>query len=226
MATLASTIISDAARILQDDTNVTWPQAELLSWLNAGQREIVLGKPDAYVKNESVQLVTGTKQTIPAAGNIFMKLTRNMGADGTTPGRVILPIPLQVLDEQNPDWHKATPAVVAQHSGYDERDKKHFYVFPPQPTTPGYVEIIYSVTPPDATLNGEIALSDLYQSALLDYVLYRAYSKDAEYARNDAKAQSYYQAFIGHIIGKSNGETKNEASNSLIGNQRAGKKAA
>ena len=84
MAIVANTIISDAAKLLQDDTNVAWPADELLRWLNAGQREIVLGKPDAYVQNKSVALVAGTKQEIPADGNVFMKITRSMGADGLT----------------------------------------------------------------------------------------------------------------------------------------------
>lgn len=226
MAVIARAICTDAAKLLQDDTNVAWPLDELLHWLNAGQKELVLGKPDAYVKNQSVQLVAGTRQSIPADGNVYMRLTRNMGAAGTTPGRVILPIPMQVLDEQNPDWHTAAASATAVHAAYDERDKKHYYVYPPQPATPGYAEIIYSATPPDVALDDPIAVSDLYQSALMDYVLYRAYSKDSEYTRNDAKATAYYQTFGALLSVKTNGEAKNDASNNAIGNQRAGRKAA
>ena len=226
MAIVANTIISDAAKLLQDDTNVAWPADELLRWLNAGQREIVLGKPDAYVQNKSVALVAGTKQEIPADGNVFMKITRSMGADGLTPGRVPLPIPVQVLNEQNPNWHAAPTATAPIHYAFDERDQKRYYVFPPQPAAPGQVEIVYSATPPDATLTGPIAVSDLFQSALLDYILYRAYSKDSEYTRNDGKAENYYKSFVGLLVGKSNGESKNDAANNAIGNQRAGKKMA
>lgn len=225
MAILASTILADAAKLLQDDTNVAWPLAELLTYLNAGRREVVLGKPEAFVKNVNHQLLPGTKQEIPADGNVFIRLTRNMGLAGTAPGRAILPIPIQVLDEQNPNWHGATANAVALHVAFDERDNKRFYVYPPQPTPAAFAEIVYSATPPDITSTQDIGISDLFQSALLDYVLYRAYSKDSEYTRNDAKAASYYQQFVSLLIGKTAGENKNDASNSAIGNQRAGKKA-
>ena len=130
------------------------------------------------------------------------------------------------MNEQNPNWHAAPTATAPIHYAFDERDQKRYYVFPPQPAAPGQVEIVYSATPPDATLTGPIAVSDLFQSALLDYILYRAYSKDSEYTRNDGKAENYYKSFVGLLVGKSNGESKNDAANNAIGNQRAGKKMA
>ncbi len=226
MARTAQSIIDRAAKLLQDDTNIAWPTLELLEWLNDGQRELVLGKPDAYVINRSLRLMAGTKQVLPSDGNVFMRLTRNMGADGNTPGRAILPIPMQVFDEQNPNWHRSPAAPEAQNYVYDDRDKKTFYVYPPQPSVAGYAEVVYSATPPECAAADSLAVGDLFISAILDYVLYRAYSKDAEYTRNDAKATGYYQSFISLIAGKTNGEMKNDASNSPIGNQRAGKKAA
>lgn len=225
MAVIARSICVTAAKVLQDDTNIAYPLDELLAYLNMGQRELVLGKPDAYVKNESIPLVAGTRQSIPADGNVFMRITRMMGANGTTPGIVPRPIPMNVLDEQKPSWHTDPANASAQHFAYDDRDKRHFYVYPPQPATPSQAEIIYSATPPEVTIDQPLAVSDLYQSALLDYVLYRAYSKDAEYTRNDAKATAYYQTFGALLSVKTNGEAKNDASNNAIGNQRAGKKA-
>jgi hypothetical protein len=41
---------------------------------------------------------------------------------------------------------------------------------------------------------------------LINYVAYRAYSKDAEYADNAEFARSYYQTFIAQIVGKANSE--------------------
>lgn len=72
---LASSIITKAATLLQDPTNVRWPADELLGWLNDGQREIVLQKPDAYSINEAVKLAAGTKQALPAAGIRLLAVT-------------------------------------------------------------------------------------------------------------------------------------------------------
>ena len=227
MAILASTILQNAAKQLQDDTNVAWSLDELLAWLNMGRRQIAIAKPDVFVKNESIQLVAGTKQAIPTAGNIFVKLPRNMGTNGTTPGRAVLPIPLNVLDEQNPNWHTAPASATALHYGYDERDPRHFYIYPPQPATGmGYAEIVYSVTPDPIGQNDPIGLPDLYDGALFNFVLAMAYGKDAEYTRNDAKSAEYMKMAGALVGGMSIAEAKIDAGNSTIGNQRANKKAA
>ena len=40
-----------------------------------------------------------------------------------------------------------------------------------------------------------ILLDDIYLSPITDWILYRAYSKDAEYGANEARAVASYQAF-------------------------------
>ena len=46
-------LINRAEEILQDTTNVRWSQQTLLNYLNDGQREIVLFRPDANPVNAS-----------------------------------------------------------------------------------------------------------------------------------------------------------------------------
>lgn len=198
MATItAQTQVERARIIIQDDTGVRWPDSELLGWLNDGQREIVVLKPDSSVNNENLQLVEGTKQEIPAAGISLVDVIRNMGTDGSSPGKSVRLINRKVLDEQLPDWHSATPNAVADHFAFDDRDPKHFYVYPPQPSVnQGYVEIVYSSSPADAALGDVISVDDVYANALVDYMLYRAYSKDKDYAGNGGRASAHYQAFL------------------------------
>lgn len=223
MAILASKIINDAAKQLQDDTNVAWPRVELLGWLNMGRRQICVAKPDAFVKNEKRLLVPGTKQSIPADGNVFVKLTRNLGVDGNTPGRAILPIPMNVLDEQNPNWHAAPASPTVLHVAFDERDPRSFYVFPPQPATgPGYAEHVYSATPPDIAEADNIGLSDLFEGALFNFVMAMAYGKDSEYTRNDQKSADYLKRAGDLLAGMGVSAAANDARNGKIGNQRAG----
>lgn len=201
MATVTVQNIVDKAEILlQDTTNVRWSVAELVDWLNYGQREVVLHKPEASAKNESVLLTANsTKQTIPALGLSFIRLTRNMGSNGTTPGRAIRIVSREVLDAQNPDWHTEGAVGYIKHYTFDPLDPKTFYVYPQAPATALKVEMVYAAAPANAVLNGNISIDDIYANALLDYVMFRSYSKDAEYAQNGQLAAAYYASFANSV---------------------------
>jgi hypothetical protein len=197
MATVTvSSVISTASMILQDVTNVRWPQAELIGYLNDGQREVVLYKPSACVINKDVPLVAGTKQKIPADGNSLVDVVRN------TDGSAIRITSRDILDSQVPDWHAVSrTASKVIHYCYSASDPKTFYVYPPSPGN-CTVEAIYNASPADAVLGGLISIDDIYKSALIDYVIYRAYSKDADFAANEQSAKTHYQAFLFAINGK------------------------
>lgn len=200
MATItAQSIIDRAAIIIQDETGTRWPSDELLKWLNDGQREIVMLKPDSYAQNESMALAAGTKQSLPTAGIALIDVVRNMGVDGSTPGKVIRRIDRRILDDQHPDWHEETPSAEVGHYAFDQRDPKHFYVWPPADGTT-QVEIIYSASPTEISDPANtITLDDVYANALLDYILYRAYSKDADYAGNAQRAISARASFMASL---------------------------
>jgi hypothetical protein len=196
MAVAVNDIVDDAELILQDTTNARWTVLELVSWLNDGQRDIVREKPEAGAINASVALVAGTKQTIPAAGILLIDVVRNMGTDGSTPGWVITVINRKVLDAQIPDWHlTSNAAVVTRHYMFDPRDPRNWYVYPPSDATT-QVEIIYSAVPAIVAAGASIGIDDVYRSIILDYVLYRAYSKDADFAPNIQRASGHLGAYM------------------------------
>ena len=90
---VASAILSDARIILNDNAAVRWANSELFNWLEDGQREVAVIRPDVCAITSSVQLAAGTKQTIPSGGTRIFKVVRNMGTTpGTTPGAVVRPI--------------------------------------------------------------------------------------------------------------------------------------
>ena len=197
-------LLGRASKLLQDNTNRRWPLNELLGWLTDGEREVVLYKPEAYTLNRVVQLAPGTRQEVPSGGMIFIRLTRNMGADGATPGRAVTAIDMETLDTQTPYWHTETANGEIEHYMLDERDPQRFYVTPPQPATPHYAEVIYAAATPDippmtpeewAVTTRTISLPDSYVNPLLDYVLYRAYSKNSDSA-DPNRAMAYYQSFM------------------------------
>lgn len=190
---LASAIIDRATIILQDESNVRWPRTELLKWVNDAQREIVLARPDALAENASIALAAGTKQSIPNTAIQLLDVVRNQN------GRAIRMVSREIMDAQQPDWHTHTQSSTIKHFMFDVRDPKHFYVYPPA-VVGTQVEAIYSTAPADvASESGSISLNDVYANAMLDYVLYRAYSKDSDYAGNAQRATAHYGAFAQSI---------------------------
>ena len=204
MATVTvASVISKIQTILQDTTGIRWPDAELLGWINDGQREIVLYKPNAYVKNIPIKLTSGTKQSLPADGVQLIDVTRNMGVNGATPGRVIRITMREILDSQVPNWHASTPALEVQHYTFSVFDPKNFYVYPPQPAaSQSYVETIYGAVPPDCVMGGLITVDDIYQGVLIDFSLHRAYSKDIEFAADQNRAATHQTAYLAALTGK------------------------
>jgi hypothetical protein len=204
---LASVIINKAKTVLQDAAGVRWPDAELLGYLNEGQRAILTYKSNAYVRTRSVQLIPGTLQSLPSDGVQLFDIVRNMGTNGATPGRAIRLTKREMLDSRAPNWHLATASAETRHYMYAEASPRQFLVYPPQPSIgPGWVEMIYGAIPPDVALSAPIAVDDIYEMPLLDFVLYRAWMKDSEFGADGTRSASHMQAFVTAITGKARNE--------------------
>lgn len=209
MAVTVQSVIDRVQTTLQDTTGVRWPVvSELVLWVNDAQREIALLKPDASAKNETVTLAAGTKQSIPSGGNRLLRAVRNMSAASNGTGkRSVRLVSREVLDAQTPDWHDpsvsgdAAHTSVVKHYIYDEANPRNFYVYPGVSGN-AYLEIIYSANPSTVTQSDDLEVPDLYGNAVMNYVLYMAYMKDAEYAGNSQRAANHYQIFTSSVTGK------------------------
>lgn len=210
----AKTIIDKATIQLIDLANIRWTRSELLSWLNDGMRQIVLIQPSASSTTSVVKLQAGTRQYIPNDGWLLLSIYRNMGTNGTTPGRAIRIISREILDSFNPDWNTDTAKAEVRNYIYTNQDQLAFYVYPPSTGTQ-YVELNYSSQLADIAETDVIPIFDIFQSALVDYILYRACSKDAEYAPGLQLAQGYMATFVAAIQGKTESEVTNDPTTAL-----------
>jgi hypothetical protein len=209
MSVTVQSVIDRVQSVLQDTTGVRWPVTnELVLWVNDAQREVALLKPDASAVNTTVTLATGTKQEIPSAGNRLLKVIRNMSASSGGVGkRAIRLVDLSVLDSQTPNWHDpattgdAAHTNVVKHYSYEEANPRNFYVYPGVSGN-AYVELVYSANPATVTLSDNLSIPDIFANAIMNYVLYMAYMKDAEFAGNQQRASSHYQLFTASVTGK------------------------
>lgn len=211
MSTITAGVLIDRTSIiLQDTTNIRWPRIELLGWLNDGEREIVLHKPNAYIKNVQTPLAAGSKQNLPVDGVSLIDVPRNVA------GPAIRVVSREILDAQTPGWHTGIPQVTTKHYVYSPLDPKTFYVYPPSTGT-GSVDLVYAASPADVGEASTILVDDVYATALINYMLYRAYSKDAEYAANSAQATAFYSAFMALLGAKVTAETVTSPNQALGG---------
>jgi len=189
-------ILDRATIILQDNTNVRFPNAELLKFFNDAQKEVVLHRPDANMVNTTMDLADGSKQTLPAVALRLVEVVRNEN------GRAVTLVERRILDETLPNWHNTTAGTnKIEHYVYDPADPKNFYVYPKGVSGTHTLEIVYSSAPAELSISNfdtdttTISLDDIYANCLLDYVLYRAYQKDSEYAGNAQRSMMHYQSF-------------------------------
>jgi hypothetical protein len=199
MALTAQNILSRAAIIVQDMTSVRWPESEMLGWLNDSRRELAVVRPDIYSTVATQSLDPGAKQVLPSGGLRLMDIPRN------TSGPAITITKRGFLDQQNPGWHQMTASTTVKHFMLDERAMNTYWVYPPA-ASGASVEVIYQQAPTDYTTSSNLtAYEELYGGAMVDYICYRAFSKDSEYAGSAERAIAHYNQFLNALkIGRAN----------------------
>lgn len=198
-------LIVRAQTLLQDEDSVRWTVAELQYWLNDAYKETIGLRPDVNTQAAEYTCVAGPRQVITSNFSNAIRLVevvRNLAP--TSNKSSIRLTDRKSLDTQRRSWYSDTPSVSIEMYMFDPRTPKQFLVYPPA-TTAARLEVIYSVLPAEHTLSDAqllnpataetIRIDDIFATALYDYMLYRAYSKDAEQTAMMQRAVAHYQAF-------------------------------
>lgn len=175
----------DRATLLLNDGNVRWTQAELLKWLNDGQRQVALLRPDACVVTGNIPMVAGVKQALPAAGLRLIDIYAN--ANGG-------PVRLVDRDELDhgptPNWRAAAQTADIENYMYDPLTPRLFMVYPPAINATN-LDGSYAVAPTDcANAGATLGVDDIYADPVLDHMLWRAFSKNGK-GQDPQKAMTY-----------------------------------
>jgi hypothetical protein len=198
-------LIVRARTLLQDQDSVRWTVTELQYWLNDGYRDVLNLRPDSNTLTGEFTCVAGPRQvlttTFPNASRL-VSVVRNTAPTSNKYG--VRLVNNRTLDDQRKGWYAETPTVSIEEYMFDPRQPREFLVYPPA-TTAARLEVAYTQIPAPHTLSESqltntataetIRIDDSFANALLDYVLYRAYSKDAEQQGNAARAVAHFQAF-------------------------------
>jgi len=198
-------LISRARTLLQDTTSVRWALSELQLWLNDSYRETLNLRPDSNTLTGTFTCAAGPRQVLTtgfANATRLVAVVRNVAT--TSNKYAVHLIDRRVLDGQRRGWYTETPSVSIEQYMFDARQPKEFMVYPPA-TTLAQLEVLYAQVPTPHTLTDVqlansattevIRIDDTFANAMLDYMLYRAYTKDSEQQGNAARAVAHYQAF-------------------------------
>jgi hypothetical protein len=191
MTTKVKSILSRSSTLLNDEEHTRWEEAELLGWLNDGQRAIAKGPAtDAYVIRDNLTAVAGSVQTLPNDGIRLVDVVRNVS--GGTP---ILQSDYAMVDILGGAW-RAAASGIAENFFYNENNPKQFELYPPQAGGES-IELVYNAQPADAVITGNIIIDDMYGDALINYIVYRGFSKDTEDSSPElSRATAFYRAFL------------------------------
>lgn len=197
MATTLKSVLERVVSTLSDDASVTWTLQDVVRYLNDGQRDMHVKRPDLFVVEVDHALAAGVRQALPATGSKLINILAN------TSGHPITRIKRALLDAQAPGWRQAAAAVLIDHFTYDELQPKVFEVYPPA-AAGARVLLEYASIPADlpipaentplASITGDINVPDLQATALQHYICFRCYSEGDENS-NAIRAQAYLQLF-------------------------------
>lgn len=183
-----------------------WKNDELLGWLNESYQAIVGLRPDASAVNATfTHTANTTKQFLPDDGIRLLDVVRNLAGDQSAIRR----IDRKQLDDIYPGWHGEAASETIEHFIFDEMDPRVFYLYP-RPSAGASVEIVYSAVPDlhtgtfEAVKTENVKLDDTFAPSMVDYILFRAFTKDADSPMSASRATTHYQVFTTQLGVKSN----------------------
>jgi len=200
MTVQALSIINRISQEVYDSDNEIYSVERLLDFINAGQLEAVVKNFTVNAIESSVQLQQGIKQDIPTDGIGLIDIKYNTGLDGNTVGSPVFAVDRVILNKRNPTWATATASATVDNFVYDKSNPKHFDVSPPQPASPGYVQLVYAKVPVKiSSYSSNITIPDEYENTLFHYGCYRCYSESSEHGNNAEKRNHHYQMFLSSL---------------------------
>jgi len=189
-------IITEARYILNDAT-ATYRQSdsELLGYVNSGIREVSALQPMVFASVGDVACVAASVEQAVT----FTDAQALIDVMSIHDGNALTVFDWDAMNRFNPGWRTDTAAPARQWARI-AGDPLRFFIYPKAPISQ-VLDIMYVRVPVTLALTDTISeVPAAYTTALVDYVVYRADSKDDEHS-NSGRAVASYQAFVSKIKG-------------------------
>ncbi|OBU29321.1 hypothetical protein C0Z01_00505 [Photobacterium kishitanii] len=185
-----NTLLTQAATVLVDPLFVRWTKPELLYYLNEALSAVITYKPSAVVARANIEVVRNPV-SLPDDAHMLLSIEQIGAVRGPF-------TPIETLDRFYPDWRTSQGQPKCWTKATDELT--WFWLYP-APDKPTLIKVQYSQLL-TATEGSDLRMAIIYSGMLLDFMLYRAFSKDAENASEAQKAATHYQTFNAALTGK------------------------
>ncbi|AWK83560.1 DUF6682 family protein [Photobacterium damselae] len=181
---LVNDIIARVARELIDSAMIRWRREDLVAYLGEAFNAIVVRRPSLSSKTVTLD-VTDSPVSIPEDGFALLSVE---SVDDIAVQYVLI----EKLDQLNPYWRKekGAPSCWTKREGEDRR----FWLYP-QPNESVRVSICYAQAPIVTPDTDFIDIPPIFLGALIDFMMYRAYSRDSENPMEATKSQLHFQSF-------------------------------
>ena len=139
---------------------------ELQDWIDfyhQAQRQLVKSRPDSHYKHASWQLTANmARHDAPTEAIAMIEITRNMGADGSTPGAPIVEVPRDDIESMISTWFSETGATEIELFSLDAKMPRTIWTYPRvHASTDVYVEGVYSYAFDDDITTGNYETQDI-----------------------------------------------------------------
>ncbi|MDW6094055.1 DUF6682 family protein [Vibrio rhizosphaerae] len=182
-----SKLIERAGSALVDSSFTLWSKGFHLDSLNDAIAALTMAVPKSSSKTADIEISAGQwKVSLPEDGYSLLAVNH-------CDGYGMEQIDLIRLTHLYPDWRKQSDTRPANWM-FNPDDNQTFFIFPAS-ESPVSIEIEYSRYLSVASEEDDIDIHEIYSSPLLDYMMYRAYSRDGQAEAQQAKAVAHFQAF-------------------------------
>ncbi|MFB5948381.1 phage adaptor protein [Klebsiella pasteurii] len=179
---------------LRDPGFIRWTKSELLGYFNDAVRAVALKRPDATSSIIAFTCAAGVRQQLP---DTVYQLIDIAGQDT---GRVIVSADRVTLDTADPMWRTTTGEDTAEAWLYNPALPQYFMLYPGVAAGVG-LELAVSLYPTEIVLDDlddedpvEMPINDIFINPVVDWCLYRAFSKDAP-GQDDNLAKQHLQNY-------------------------------
>ena len=176
-------VIERVSRDLVDLRFVRWSKDELIDFLNDAVAAVLIRRPDlSRITTE----ISHTSNRVDLPADAYCLLSVNF-IDSIAAQYVNI----EKLNHLYPRWRVTEGDPTCWTKNID--DQKSFWLYP-APKAAVQIEYSYSkmsrVTEVD-----EFPIPSIYEGLVVDFIMYRAFSKDAENASESGKASLHFQSF-------------------------------
>ena len=191
---LISELLNRASIELTDTQRISWDLTDLIAYYNSAISAIASARPDIFIKTQAFTCAAGTRQAAPAGTIKLIDVERN-----TDTGKTIRQVARAELESLLPNWASSTGGSEAELYIHEPTNAKTFWLYPGVKAGMS-VDLVLSILPSPATKAmidaGEVVqVDDQYVTPCLDWILYRAFMRDADITANANRGQLHLQSF-------------------------------